>query len=81
MKDKENAVKWSALTDVDRLGALKALEIAHEDFVRGYNRLNAMSKLDKSEWIVNNREYYRNCASAVKYMFQQITRSKHKEVK
>ena len=61
---------WQQISNEDVLPITKALEAAHADFVAGYNRMSAMHKLDKSEWILNNKTYFANCISAVKYINQ-----------
>lgn len=63
---------WQAITKEEVLPITKALEAAHADFVAGYNRMSAMYKLDKSEWILNNKTYFANCISAVKYINEII---------
>tara|TARA_R110000868_G_scaffold16756_1_gene74434 strand:+ start:1895 stop:2116 length:222 start_codon:yes stop_codon:yes gene_type:complete len=63
---------WQEIKQEDCLPILKALEAAHADFVAGYNRMSAMYKLDKSEWILNNKTYFQNCISAVKYINEII---------
>ena len=63
---------WQQISNDDVLPITKALEAAHADFVAGYNRMSAMYKLDKSDWILNNKTYFANCISAVKYINEII---------
>ena len=63
---------WQEIKQDDVLPITKALEAAHADFVAGFNRMSAMAKLDKSDWILNNKTYFSNCISAVKYINEII---------
>ena len=63
---------WQEIKQEDCLPITKALEAAHADFVAGYNRMSAMAKLDKSDWSLNNKTYFSNCISAVKYINEII---------